>query len=134
MSFSLDQDHRVDRALLLAAIDLLEQARSPRTMPVPIDIDLSLPSTLLVDGIGESEALRRLASGVLEQTAQLHHPGYFAHMDPPTPAITWAAALWQAASNQNLLHPDAAPSARQPDRLLRHGCCTDCRDSRRRRS
>lgn len=118
MPSALDPDHRVDRALLLAAIDLLEHARSPRSDPVPTNIDLSLPSTLLVDGMGEHEALSRLAPGVLEQTAQLHHPGYFAHMDPPTPAITWAAALWQAASNQNLLHPDAAPSARQLERRV----------------
>jgi len=33
-------------------------------------------------------------------------------MDPPTATVTWIAALWQAAANQNLLHPDAAPAAR----------------------
>ena len=36
----------------------------------------------------------------------------FAHMDPPTPWVTWATALWNAALNQNLLHPDVAPVAR----------------------
>lgn len=106
-------DHQVDRALLQAAIDLLGHARRPRSQPVPTDVDLSLPSSLMDEGLGEYEALARLAPSVLEQTAQLHHPGYFAHMDPPTPAIAWAAALWQVASNQNLLHPDVAPSARQ---------------------
>jgi L-2,4-diaminobutyrate decarboxylase len=34
-------------------------------------------------------------------------------MDPPTPWMTWAAALWAAAMNQNLLHPDTAPAARR---------------------
>jgi L-2,4-diaminobutyrate decarboxylase len=114
----LDNDHKVDRALLQAAIDLLDHARRPRSQPVPAEVDLSLPSKLIAEGLGEHEALARLAPSVLEQTAQLHHPGYFAHMDPPTPSITWAAALWQVASNQNLLHPDAAPSARQLERRV----------------
>lgn len=117
-STQLDGDHQVDRALLRAAIDLLEQARRPRSQPVPADVDLALPSRLIDEGLGEHEALARLAPSVLEQTAQLHHPGYFAHMDPPTPSIAWAAALWQVASNQNLLHPDVAPSARQLERRV----------------
>jgi L-2,4-diaminobutyrate decarboxylase len=33
-------------------------------------------------------------------------------MDPPTPWITWAMHLWIAGRNQNLLHPDTAPTAR----------------------
>jgi L-2,4-diaminobutyrate decarboxylase len=71
-----------------------------------------LPDSLPETGIGDSAALDTLAPTVLDASAQLHHPGYFAHMDPPTPAITWAASLWQVATNQNLLHPDAAPAAR----------------------
>lgn len=114
----MDNDHQVDRALLQAAIDLLERARRPRSQPVPADVDLALPSDLIVEGLGEHEALARLAPSVLEQSAQLHHPGYFAHMDPPTPSIAWAAALWQVASNQNLLHPDVAPSARHLERRV----------------
>lgn len=35
-----------------------------------------------------------------------------AHMDPPTPWITWATTLWNASLNQNLLHPATAPVAR----------------------
>ena len=114
----LDSDHQVDRALLQAAIDFLAEARRPRSQPVPADVELSLPSELIAEGLGEHEALARLAPSVLEQTAQLHHPGYFAHMDPPTPPIAWAAALWQVASNQNLLHPDVAPSARRLERQV----------------
>ncbi|UUT36655.1 pyridoxal phosphate-dependent decarboxylase family protein [Microbacterium elymi] len=45
------------------------------------------------------------------------HPGFFAHMDPPTPWMSWAAAQWAAAMNQNLLHPDSAPAARRLERL-----------------
>ena len=32
-------------------------------------------------------------------------------MDPPTPWITWAVTQWNAALNQNLLHPATAPAA-----------------------
>lgn len=107
------EDHCFDRTLLDAAIDLLETSREPRSELVPDEASvIGLPEELSENGIGEIEALRLLAPSSLSQAAQLHHPGYFAHMDPPTPAITWAAALWQAASNQNLLHPDAAPAAR----------------------
>ena len=109
----LHADHCVNRPLLNEALDLLEAARKPRSHPVPSTDDLNtLPTKLAEDGIGEVEALRLLAPTVLGQSAQLHHPGYFAHMDPPTPTIAWATALWQAAANQNTLHPDVAPTAR----------------------
>jgi L-2,4-diaminobutyrate decarboxylase len=39
-------------------------------------------------------------------------------MDPPTPWMTWAAALWSAAFNQNLLHTDTAPAARELERRV----------------
>jgi threonine efflux protein len=48
----------------------------------------------------------------LNTAAWLRHPGYFAHVDPPTPWVAWAVELWAAALNQNLLHPDAGPAAR----------------------
>jgi len=38
--------------------------------------------------------------------------------DPPTPWVTWAAAQWTAALNQNLLHPDTAPVARELERRV----------------
>ena len=39
-------------------------------------------------------------------------------MDPPTPWITWAATLWNARLNQNLLHPATAPVARMVEELV----------------
>ncbi len=74
---------------------------------------MELPTELPESGVGPVEALDQLRDCVFSGAAQLYHPGYFAHMDPPTSAVTWAAALWQVAANQNLLHPDAAPAARQ---------------------
>jgi L-2,4-diaminobutyrate decarboxylase len=41
-------------------------------------------------------------------------------MDPPTPWITWAMALWNAALNQNLLHPDLSPVAGDIEDRLMH--------------
>jgi L-2,4-diaminobutyrate decarboxylase len=117
-SHRIHPDHRVDRELLARAIDQLERSRAPRARPVPIDPPLELPDALPEAGLGEREALERLAAAALDGSAQLHHPGYLAHMDPPTPAVTWAAALWQAAANQNMLHPDAAPAARSLERRV----------------
>jgi len=54
-------------------------------------IDLSLPSEFLTEGRGEHKALARLASSVLEQTAQLHHPGYFAHLATPRVGLMGSA-------------------------------------------
>lgn len=75
-----------------------------------------LPAALPENGLGELGALDALAPEVLGGAARLGDPGTFAHMDPPTPWITWATTLWNAALNQNLLHPDTAPSAREIER------------------
>jgi L-2,4-diaminobutyrate decarboxylase len=53
-----------------------------------------------------------MAPVVLDGARDLGAPGFFAHMDPPTPWITWAVSQWTASRNQNLLHPDVAPTAR----------------------
>ena len=115
---NLHDDHAVDRDLIQFAIDRLEHSRTPRSEPVPIDPDSDLPPTLPEHGAGPRAALDRLAPLVLDNAAQLYHPGYFAHMDPPTPSVAWVGALWQAATNQNLLHPDAAPAARVLERRI----------------
>lgn len=72
-----------------------------------------LPAAIPEDGIGPTDSLAALEPLVLREGRNLGAPGFFAHMDPPTPWITWATALWSASMNQNLLHPDTAPVARQ---------------------
>lgn len=71
-----------------------------------------LLAALPVDGLGETATLERLAPLVLGGAARLGAAAAFAHMDPPTPWITWATAMWNASLNQNLLHPDLSPVAR----------------------
>ena len=124
-----DHEGTGNRELLYAAVDRMLLSRDPKAdgpvpLPLPVlqsqgahllsGIPLDLPST----GLGDSGALDALAASTFGGSAQLHHPGYFAHMDPPTPAVAMAAALWQASTNQNMLHPDAAPSARGLERRV----------------
>ena len=74
----------------------------------PREDALTLPQT----GLGEDAVIDLLAPVVLGGARDLGAQTAFAHMDPPTPWITWAMALWTASLNQNLLHPDVAPVAR----------------------
>lgn len=71
-----------------------------------------LPEVLPQSGMGEQATLELLAPIILDAAQNLGAPGFFAHMDPPTPWITWAVQQWTASRNQNLLHPDTAPTAR----------------------
>jgi L-2,4-diaminobutyrate decarboxylase len=64
-------------------------------------------------GVGARQALDMLAPRVLAGATRLGAPHALAHMDPPTPWLTWAATLWNASLNQNLLHPATAPVARE---------------------
>jgi len=93
---------------LAQAVDLLVAAESG-SGSAQVD---ELPSELPDEGLGASDSLELLAAPVLAQARSLHAPGFFAHMDPPTPWISWAMQLWTASRNQNLLHPDTAPVAR----------------------
>jgi len=68
--------------------------------------------------VGPEEALRRMAGAVLPTATQLDAPGFFAHMDPVTPWITWVAAQWAARLNQNLLHTDTGAVARDLERRV----------------
>lgn len=72
----------------------------------------TLPANLPVTGVGERNLLPDLAALVLGGAHRLDGPLSFAHMDPPTPWLTWAMTLWNARLNQNLLHPATAPVAR----------------------
>nr|WP_283812683.1 pyridoxal-dependent decarboxylase [Bradyrhizobium tropiciagri] len=74
--------------------------------------DPGLGTDLPEDGIGARQALDALAPLVLAGASRLGADTTFAHMDPPTPWVTWAAALWNVSLNQNLLHPATAPVAR----------------------
>ena len=71
----------------------------------------ALPATLPASGLGERAALELLAPLVLGGAQPLGGPTGFAHMDPPTPWMTWVLTLWAASLNQNLLHPDVSPAA-----------------------
>jgi len=72
----------------------------------------SLPDVLPLCGIGETQTLELLAPHILGKAAHLDAPFALAHMDPPTPWITWAIALWNARLNQNLLHTATSPFAK----------------------
>jgi len=91
------------------AIDLLRH-----TPPEQVE----LPVTFSEHGIGELETLDLLAPHVLGSATYLDSPNALAHMDPPTPWITWATTLWNSRLNQNLLHPATAPFAIKAERKV----------------
>jgi len=77
-----------------------------------------LPKKCPNSGLGELETMELLAPHVLGRAARLDRSHALAHMDPPTPWITWVAALWNASLNQNLLHPATAPFAIEAEKLV----------------
>ncbi len=95
--------------LALAVELLLEGANLPT---------MALPGTLPAEGVGEIDALRMLAPRLIGGAAKLGDEAALAHMDPPTPWVTWAVTLWNAALNQNLLHPDTSPAAGDIERRV----------------
>ena len=103
-----DPSFGVNRQGLEHALDLLEAREFPQAS--------ALPPHLAETGIGEKAALDLLAPLVFDGAARLDLPHAFAHMDPPTPWVSWAATLWNARLNQNLLHPASAPFARAAER------------------
>lgn len=94
-----------DAALLARAAALVVGGDHPE----PVELPHRLPET----GLGSMAAVEGLAEAVLGRARNLAAPGFLAHMDPPTPAVTWAMQMWTASRNQNLLHPDTAPVARR---------------------
>ena len=101
---AVDASFSADLAGLDRAVRFLAEAPPA----APDDLPPHLPEA----GLGEQAALERLAPHVLGAAARLDARDAFAHMDPPTPWLTWAFALWNARLNQNLLHPATAPFAR----------------------
>jgi L-2,4-diaminobutyrate decarboxylase len=77
-----------------------------------------LSSQLPQDGLGDAAALDLLAPLVLGGATDLGGEMVFAHMNPPTPWVTWVATFWNAAVNQNLLHPETAPVAQAIERQV----------------
>ena len=115
----LETDFTPDDEGLAHALRLLIDAKREPGIPhgdpvAPLDLPERWPDA----GVGGSAALDVLAATALRRPTRLDHPGFFAHMDPPTPWMTWAATAWAAAMNQNLLHPDSAPAARLLERRV----------------
>lgn len=100
----MDIDFLSDREGLLHTVELLNRSYHHVR---PND----LPATLPESGLGPRATLDVLAPIVLGGAACLGGARAFAHMDPPTPWITWATTLWNASLNQNLLHPATSPAA-----------------------
>jgi L-2,4-diaminobutyrate decarboxylase len=103
---------------LREALELLLAARADPGFPHLEGSTDVFPMEWPQEGIGGRAALRALAPVSLNQAVRLDHPGFLAHMDPPTPWVTWAATMWAAAMNQNLLHPDVGPTARLLETLV----------------
>lgn len=108
-----------DPALLRRVVDHLSASATPgpgahtRDAPHPEQrgVQPQVPD-LGRRGIGADDALSAVLASVVGANAHLDHPGYMAHMDPPTPSIAQVGALLAAAGNQNLLHDDTGPIAR----------------------
>ncbi len=107
----MDQEFAVDSNGLHLAVELMCRDFSNAE-------GLNLPIELPQLGIGSTAALNSLAPNILGGAARLGEATSFAHMDPPTPWITWAMTLWNASLNQNLLHPATAPVARQMEQRV----------------
>jgi L-2,4-diaminobutyrate decarboxylase len=108
VSFDSDAAFTIDTDALFEAVRLL----SDQPFRDPALAFAALPEDLPDVGRGERELLSDIAALVLGGAHRLDAPLSFAHMDPPTPWLTWAMALWNARLNQNLLHPSTAPVAR----------------------
>lgn len=116
MSESFDKEFAVDAEALRHAIELMGKHYS-------LDAQRVIPSQLPEQGIGSLEVLDELAPAVLGRAAYLGESTAFAHKDPPTPWLTWATTLWNASLNQNLLHPETAPVARQLEETVIRWLC-----------
>jgi len=107
----IDAEFVSDEEGLHRAVELLGAQRF--LQPI-VDMALPLPET----GMGSAAAMEQLAPSVLGAATRLGADTAFAHMDPPTPWITWAMALWNASLNQNLLHPATGPVAREVEETV----------------
>lgn len=111
----LDESFNVN-ASLHKAVDLLNETFSESEILASSSDVFS--SSLPKDGMGEEAALTALAPFILAGAAPLDSPQALAHMDPPTPWITWATSMLNASLNQNVLHLATGPFARQAEQLV----------------
>lgn len=116
MSESFDKEFAVDVEALRHAIELMGKHYS-------LDSQRAIPLELPQQGIGSLTVLDELAPAVLGRAAYLGESTAFAHKDPPTPWLTWATTLWNASLNQNLLHRETAPVARQLEETVIQWLC-----------
>jgi len=105
---SKDTSFQFNDAGLKEAVDLLGMYLK-QEIPDKIELPATMPET----GAGEHAVLRELAPMVIGGAAKLGTETALGYMDPPTPWISWATTLWNAALNQNLLHPTTSPVARE---------------------
>lgn len=101
-----DPDFMFDREALVHAVELMATVPDGRGTA-------TVPPALPEIGLGGRATLDLLAPLVLGGASRLDGATAMAHMDPPTPWITWTTTLWNASLNQNLLHPATAPVARE---------------------
>jgi L-2,4-diaminobutyrate decarboxylase len=110
-----DPDFAPDPDGLQTALSLLLEQFPRRTIArgpdVPRELPDWIPRELPESGRAPSQVLSDLAPWVIGKAMPLDSPGSLASMNPPTPWVTWAANLWTAALNQNLLHPALSPAA-----------------------
>lgn len=112
-----DKSFHPELAELLHAMSLLlDSAHSEVTEH--LSLDGALTRHMPEQGVGERATLEYLAPIVLDGAARLGSDTAFAHMDPPTPWITWVTHCWNASLNQNLLHPDVSPVAGELEHCL----------------
>jgi L-2,4-diaminobutyrate decarboxylase len=102
----LESDFQPNVEAMTRAISLMCEGPTPAQPK-------ALPQSLPEMGGTSDQAIEWLAPHVFNSAAYLDSELAAAHMDPPTPWITWATTQWNARLNQNLLHPATAPAARQ---------------------
>ncbi|MBF7073206.1 aspartate aminotransferase family protein [Glaciecola sp. MH2013] len=104
---------------LLTAIAKLKDRPVCNTSSADVQALMQLTvDNLPEEGLGEEQSLELLAPLVLGQAAYLDESCALAHMDPPTPWITWVTQAWNARLNQNLLHPATSPFAKEAEKYV----------------
>lgn len=80
--------------------------------------DFLIPNVFPKKGVGEVKSIEKLAPLLLKQGAKLGDDTSLAHMDPPTPWMSWVATLYNASLNQNMLHEETAPFAKKAEDIV----------------